>query len=715
MVTSRFSQLWYRVELLRPRLRSHLKIRRHCYRDQIWYVILDETSGRLHRFTTNAYTLIGLMNGSRTVQELWEKASSRLGDFAPSQDEVITLLGQLHGADLLQCDVPPDVAELFRRAQNQARMEKAQTFLNPLAIRIPLCDPDRFLTRLAPLARPIFGRWGLLCWLLLVGTALVVAGHHWEELTNNILDRVVSPQNLLLVWVLFPFAKLFHELGHGLMAKAWGGEVHDLGIMLLVFTPVPYVDVSSSAAFEKKSRRMAVAAAGMIFELLLAALALAVWVNVEPGLIRNCAYNVMLVAGVSTLLFNSNPLIRYDGYYILSDWIEIPNLAQRARKYVRYLVERYAFGLSDIEPPVESFHEKSWFLFYAPASWVYRLMIIVGIGLFLAHEFLVLGLIVTLWSSLSMLVFPLFRSVKYLMSDPRLRTKRGRALGISALVVAAILWGVFALPIPLRTQVEGVVWLPENSFVRAGVDGFVLSVAVPSGAAVGPDDPLILGEEPTINSEERVVRARVEEFAAQYRAQQYADRVEAEVLKEQLGQEQAKLTRIIERRRELVIRSKTAGRLVIPQEEDLPGKYVKQGETLGYIFPTAKVTVRAVVSQDQANLVRQCTRQVQARFARDLTQVFPVTLVREVPAASEYLPSKTLSVDGGGSTVVDPRETTGTKTFSRIFQYDLQLPLDWSAVNVGDRVYLRFDHGWESLAQRGWRSLRQLFLSRLDV
>ncbi len=155
--------------------------------------------------------------------------------------------------------------------------------------------------------------------------------------------------------------------------------------------------------------------------------------------------------------------------------------------------------------------------------------------------------------------------------------------------------------------------------------------------------------------------------------------------------------------------------LVIPQEEDLAGKYVKQGETIGYIFPTTRVTVRAVVPQEQVSMVRRRTQRVEARLARNLAKVYPIILIREVPAASEHLPSKTLSVEGGGNTVVDPRETTGTKTFSRTFQYDLELPLYWSSVSVGERVYLRFDHGWEPIAQRWWRSLRQLFLSRLDV
>lgn len=715
MVKPRFSQFWYRVETLRPRLRSHLEIHRHTYRGQLWYVILDPASGKLHRFTVNAYAIIGMMDGALTVQAIWEKAGLRLKDYAPTQDEVITLLGQLHGADLLQCEVSPDTVELFRRSRDLARAKKTQTFLNPLAIRFPLYDPDRLLTLLAPVFRPLFGITGLLCWLAVLCTALIFAAHHWSELSSNVLDRVMTPQNLLLVWLLFPFIKLFHELGHGLMAKSWGGEVHDLGLMLLVFTPVPYIDVSSSAGFEAKSRRMAVAAAGMIFELVLAAGALAVWINVEPGLIRNCAYNVMLVAGLSTLLLNSNPLIRYDGYYILSDWLEIPNLAQRANLYLQYLIERYAFGLTEQEPQTETLPERIWFLLYAPASWLYRFLLIMGIGMFLAQKFLIFGLVITAWSVLSMLILPFFKAISYLFTNPKLRTHRTRALAVSLTTVVVIFCGIVVVPMPLRTVVEGVVWLPEQSFVRTGTSGFVKTIVTPSGSMVKPLDTIVISEEPTIASEEKVIMARIEELMAQYRAQQHADRVQASILEEQLAQERAKLARIKERLEELVTRGKTAGFLIVPQPEDLPGKYLKQGETIGYIFPDSTVTVRAVVPQEQVSLVRKRTLQVMARFSRDISKIYTVTLVREVPAASERLPSKTLSVEGGGSNVIDPREKSGMKTFTRTFQFDLQLPMDWSSVNVGDRVYIRFDHGWEPLAMRWWRTLRQLFLSKLDV
>src|SRR5262249_14668481 len=157
----------------------------------------------------------------------------------------------------------------------------------------------------------------------------------------------------------------------------WGGEVHELGIMLLILVPVPYVDASSSSAFREKWRRAVVGGAGIMVEAALASAAIIVWISVEPGLVRAVAFNVALIAGVSTLFFNGNPLLRFDGYYMLCDLIEIPNLGTRANKYFFYLIERYVLRLSDAKSPVSARGEEFWFFFYAVASYIYRMFIMV--------------------------------------------------------------------------------------------------------------------------------------------------------------------------------------------------------------------------------------------------------------------------------------------------------------------------------------------------
>ena len=160
MAETLFSPSWYRVADLKPRLRKHAELHRHDYRGKIWFLLQDHAGGRSHRFSPAVYRFIGLMDGQRTVQELWDALNEQDGDAAPTQDEVIRLLGQLHAADILICDVTPDSRELLRRYRRSVRMKWKQRIWTPLAVRFPLLDPDRFLTRTLPYVRFVFTKYG---------------------------------------------------------------------------------------------------------------------------------------------------------------------------------------------------------------------------------------------------------------------------------------------------------------------------------------------------------------------------------------------------------------------------------------------------------------------------------------------------------------------------------------------------------------------------
>ena len=341
------SSSWYRVAKLQPKLREHITIGRHRYRGDGWYVAHDHATGRVHRLSSASSAIIGEMDGNRSVDQLWQEIGNRLGSEAPTQDELIQLLAQLNAADLLQTEATPDSAELFTRAMKVRRSEWLNNIFNPLALRVRIWHPDNFFERSLRYVKWLIGWRGLALWMLVVLPALVLAAQHWPELATNAAQRTLAVDNLLLMALSYTVLKTLHELGHGYAVKAFGGPVHELGVMFLVFAPVPYVDATAASEFRSKWRRALVGAAGMIVEVFVAALALYVWLAVEEGLVRTLAYDVMLIAGIATVLFNGNPLLRYDGYYILSDILEIPNLAQRATRYWGYLVERYVFRTED--------------------------------------------------------------------------------------------------------------------------------------------------------------------------------------------------------------------------------------------------------------------------------------------------------------------------------------------------------------------------------
>lgn len=714
MAGALLSSSWYRVAGLKPRLRSHARMHRHRYCGAVWFIMSDAASGRVHRFTPAARLLINGMDGERTVGQLWVLAHERLGDNAPTQDEFINLLGQLHAGDLMHCDVPPDVTELFSRALQQERVKTRQSFGNPLSIKLPLWDPDAVLNRLRPVIQPLWNRWGALAWLAVVLPAMVLVMQHWQELTSNVSDRVLASNNLMMLAILFPLIKLGHEMGHALAIKMRDGEVHDMGIMLLMLMPVPYVDGSSAATFRHKRDRALVGAAGMLVELFLAALATYLWVLAEPGPWRAVAYNVMLVAGVSTLVFNGNPLLRYDGYYILVDLIEIPNLATRANRYLGYLVERKVFKAVMNDGPHATLAERRWFVFYAPAAFIYRLIVSISIALFVAGQFFVIGVLLAIWSLFASVVLPFAKVLGHLVNSPSLARVRTRAYLITGSAVLALLFVLLLLPMPYRTQAEGVVWLPEQAIVRASDGCFLSRFLVAPGQRVSKGQPLIECTDPALSAQWRASQAKVDELQARFDALFVDDRVGAEVLREDLQRERAAQDRLRERVANLLVRSESDGRLVVPQSGDMLGRYYRKGEQLAYVIDQVRPLVRVVVAQGDIDVVRSATRQIVVRQVSLFDQVLIGRLVREVPAGDTHLPSRALTLEGGGQLAVDPRDAKGLTAMNHHFQLDVELPGS-KTVAYGSRVFVRFEHEAQPLAIQWYRRLRPVFLSRFHA
>ena len=312
------------VAELSPQLRRHTETFSQLYRGERWYVLRDLASGRHLRFNGQAYELIGRLDGECTVQEIWDQLLETQGDSALTQDEVIQILTQLFAIDALKSGLPADAKALFRRFQQEQRLRRQRAIMNPLSIRVPLLDPDRFLNRFLPWVDPLFSKAGIAAWLMVVGFAALLTLVNFQPLTSAVDLDIISPANLPLMALMYVIIKTLHEFAHAFTVKRWGGEVHEMGITLLVFVPIPYVDASAAWGFRDKHKRALVGAVGILSELFLAALALFIWLSVEPGLIKDAALNAFLIGTVSTILFNANPLLRFDGYYVLQDLIEIP-------------------------------------------------------------------------------------------------------------------------------------------------------------------------------------------------------------------------------------------------------------------------------------------------------------------------------------------------------------------------------------------------------
>jgi putative peptide zinc metalloprotease protein len=709
-----FSPFWYRVAQLKPRLRSHAEIHRHTYRGQLWYVLEDRMSGRHHRFSPAANHIMALMDGNRTVDEIWNEANTYLGDDAPAQGAMIRLLAKLHVAEIMACDATPDTEELFARFTQYRRSIMRQRFASPLNVKIPLVDPDAFLERWLPFARPAFSRFGMLAWVLLIAVGALSAATNGSALLEAGAERFVDPIQFVSLLLTYPIVKAIHEFGHAFATKVWGGPVHEMGITFLVFMPIPYVDASAASSFGDKRKRMIVGAAGVMVELGLASLALFLWLHVEPGIVRSIAYDVLVIGGLSTLLFNGNPLLRFDGYYVLADALELPNLHQRSSEYLGYLFQHHVLGLPERRGTVEDPGERFWFVGFGVTAFIYKLVLAFVIALFVADQFFFVGVLIAIFSLVMGLVLPAIRSLKRLSADPRLWMKPRRVFSGAATIAAGAGLLLFAIPFPLYTGAQGVVWLPEQSQLRAGADGFVSEILAPPDSLVEPGQPLVATEDPLLTARLEVLEAKARELRARYEMTRRESQVEAEIAREELHTLKAELARARQQARQTIVHSPVRGRFVLLETSDLEGRYVERGELLGYVARGEMPTVRAVVGQKEIARVREQVLGVEIRLADRPWEAIAATIAREVPGGSNRLPSAALGGQGGGPWAVAADEE-GLTTVENVFQIDMTLPGRSDMHPIGARAYVRFDHGSQTLAPRLFDAVRRLFLGRFRV
>lgn len=716
MSKSFHSPHWYRVKDKRPRLRSHARFFRTLYRDQIWYVLQDRSSGRFHRFSGASYFIASLLDGTRTLDEVWQTASEALSEEdALTQDEILQLLSQLHNADVLYADGAPDITEMVERGQKQRMKKRVMSLLNPLAVRIPMLDPEGFLKLTVPLVRPLLSVFGLIAYLALLtyGSALLVI--NWDGLTENVLDRVLSTESLLLLLVTYPVVKAVHELGHAYAITRWGGEVHEIGIMFLVFMPVPYVDASDSLSFPSKWRRAFVASAGILVEMGLAAIAMIVWANAEGGLVRAFAFNTMLIGGVSTLLFNGNPLLRFDGYYVLSDILEIPNLAGRSNQYIGYLLQRYLLGIKDAQSPATARGEPTWFVIYGVAAFIYRIFITAAIILLVSSKFFSLGIILAAWSLVLMFGVPIAKQLWFLIASPKLRGRRGRAIGMVTGALGAIAVALFVVPFPYSTLAEGVVSVPGDGAIHAGGDGVVAEIAVTQGQTVEPGQLLVRMQDPLLAARVNLLQATVAEISLRESSLSVSDPAAARIAASELEHAEADLELAKARQKALEIRAEVAGKVAMIQTIDLPGQYIARGALLGYISTFRDPIIRAVVPESDADFVRQRTKGIEVRFVSHPSEALDARIIREVPALEASLPSLALATQGGGKIVLDPGDSARRRTLQNLLHLDLRLKESHVFETIGDRVLIRFSHEPASMAERVYWRIRQVFLRRFNI
>ena len=707
------SQSWYSVAPLRPRLLGSVRCQRQVYRGQVWFSLHEPGSGRVHRVTPGARRVLERLDGRTTLQAIWDDLGELDSEDAATQQEIVDLLGQLHQHDLLDVDAEPEAAEVLARYRKRRWQPWKQFLLNPVSLKLPLLDPTPALKLLVPLLGPLWSRAGFALWLLVVAPAAALAAINWNELTGNLSDRVLSTGNLFILAAVYPLAKLLHEFGHAIAARRFGAHVGEMGVIFMALAPIPYVDASAASALRSRRQRAIVGASGMLVELFVAALAMYAWLLLEPSALRAAAFNLMLIAGVSTLLVNGNPLARFDGYFILCDLIEIPNLGQRGSRYWTALSDRWLFGARDLPLQRLDWRERLWLLAYTPASWIYRIFLTLSIAAFVATRFFTIGIVLALWAVISLVAQPAWKAARHLVRGPSLRRVRASALRRALALSAAVVLALLIVPLPSRTVSEGVIWLQDELTLRAPEAGRFEAWLADPGQQVKPGEPVARLVSDDLTAALRQAIARRDEARAKLRAERFSTVVQGADSAAALEHEERQVAQLERRLAALSIPAVASGRLLAQSPQDFGQRMLKQGEVIGHVFDPARLYVRVALSQSVMERVRDGIEGARIRLAGATGTTLESKVIREVPANSERLPSPALGTQGGGPFATRPDDEEGTAVTERVVWMDLSLPPDARPGWIGSRAWVRFDHPPESLARAFSRRLRQALLAHL--
>lgn len=495
---------------------------RHTPRGRQW-ICKDPVRLRYYSLSEVEYALWRLLDGKTSLAQIKRHFASQ---FAPRQLETgpfMMYLGRLFRQELIVSTVAGQGVQLAARASTRRWQHLGTSIFQLLAWRFRGVDPDAWLSRILPYCRWLFHdsiKWLLFLMVLLaVGVAFASAPQLAADFPQ--MRAFFSASNLLLLGLTLSFVKVLHELGHALTCKYFGGEVRELGIMLFFFSPCLYCDVSDAWLFSNRAQRMWVSAAGILVEICLAAVATLTWRWTQPGLLHNLSLNLMVVCGVSTLLINGNPLMRYDGYYLLSDALDLPNLDERARALRRRFLASLLLGISLPSESPERERHQNVVLLYGILSTIYRGLLLAGVLWMLYSVLQPLRLEVIAIASgflcfSGMVAMPLLETVQQLRNPFFWQRVSFHKVALRLTTIAVLLGGLSLIPFPNRVVGPGVLESANTQLIYATTPGTLVTALSP-GTRVRPQETVVQLDNPMARFEVARLAAEAERLDVRLR------------------------------------------------------------------------------------------------------------------------------------------------------------------------------------------------------
>ena len=669
-----FSEHWHRVADLHVGLLPSVRVHKQIARRRPGYILADPYAQRYFQVTPEAYVFLARLTPRYSVDEIWRRQIDEHPQKAPGQEEVVQILSQLHHANLLYSRSLPDAGGIFERERHIRRRELWGKLLAFLFVRIPLWNPNSWLNRIRPITRLFISLPSALVWLATVAWAVLAVVKDSAALYQQ-SQGVLALENLPWLYLCVAGLKTLHELGHSLACKRYGGDVHTLGVMFLVFIPLPYMDATSSWSFRQRRQRIVVSSSGMIIELFVAALAGLLWAHTGAGTVHSLAFNVMVVGSVSSLLFNGNPLLRYDAYYILSDLVDIPNLAQKSTQQWRYLAERYLMGAATAVSPATDLRQGVWLTIYGALSTFYRFFITLLIILIVLDQLFALGVVLIIMSLFIWLLRPAWKLVEYL-SSPHIHRHRRQAVTVtlSLLITAVALVGLVSFPCSIKAP--GVVEAVDHHSVTTPVAGILRRIVVPSDQRVRAGQVLAELENPDLETELILTRALIHENALLLRRALWDSPVDTDPVELQLKMLKERLADLLRRQENLIISANADGIWIAPQLHEKLDNWFPRGEPLGQLVGLTHFRFTAVFSQKQADeLFRSSSKNIGVRLRGQAEQRLDLTAqaLTLIPFQQERLASAALGWAGGGAIATRDDDAGGQRAAEGFFEVRARL------------------------------------------
>lgn len=720
--------------------RPDLVIAVNSFQGARYWVIKDPVALKYHRLRAEQYRVLRLLDGRRSLEQIRDDLLLEMPTLQLSLVDVQNLIADLHQKGLVHSDRPGQAGELISKHRKQRREKLFGLFKSLLYLRLPGWDPERTLSAMYPWFRWMFHPVAVAACGLLVALSLLLLATDFESFRSRLpeFDQFFGWPNLIYLWGTLAVAKVIHEFGHGLSCKHFGGECHEMGVMLLVFSPCLYCDVSDSWMLRSKWQRILIAAAGMYIEIVMSAVAVLVWWNTQPGLLHHLAMNVFFVTTVTTVIFNANPLMRFDGYYMLSDFLEIPNLRPKADKMLR---ESFAWHCLGIEPRPDPFMPetgKVWFVLFAIAAWLYRWVILFGITTFLytvlkPYKLQSIGIalaVLSIGGIFASMVTNVYRVVSAPREEPMSRFK----IALTLLILSGVTGLMLSMPIPWHLESAFLIEPMQVRRVYNNTAGFLVEFQRQPGERVEAGTVLAVLSNPDLEDERRRIENQIAIQRVEIDVQRALDAVEQHLVAlQKLDSLQQQLVEVNRQIDDLRVVAPCAGTIIaapqVPEPDSdrenqvLPtwsgaptdarnkGAFLEERTHLLSVAPASTMEAVMLVDQGDRNFIRPGTPvELKLEHLPDRTYAADVREIshRHVEFAPDALSNK---LGGSLSTVTD--EQGRERLTSPAYQATVTLPEDEQLMVPGLRGKARFLVDERTAGEWLWRYFRQTFHFRM--